>query len=219
MPALVLKEVWFRYTPGGRDLLRGLDLTLTDPESVALMGPSGSGKTTLLRIASGLEQPQRGTVAICGAQLGEGSDERRDLRARHVGLVFDRPRLLAALTAKENVIAARLPWQPRSTLAPEAAALLDACGLIGRHEARPRALSGGERQLVSVARALIGGHRVLLADEPTSRLDPATAQHVMAVLLEQARSMGAAVLFSTHDPQVAQMASRTVRLTDGRIVA
>lgn len=217
MQALVLENVWFRYAAEARDLLRGLDLSVAEGESVALVGPSGSGKTTLLRVAAGLELAQQGTVDIRGTRMGPIAEKRRDLRARHVGLVFDRPRLLTALTAEENVMAARLPWQPGSALRDEAARLLDACGLIGRHEDRPRALSGGERQLVSVARSLIGGHRVLLADEPTARLDRSTGEKLMGVLLEQARSMGAAVLFSTHDPYVAEMASRSIRLADGVI--
>ena len=219
MPALLLEDVWFRYAGEARDLLRGLDLTVSEGESVALMGPSGSGKTTILRLASGLEWPQRGTVDVGGKRMGPITEQRRDLRAHQIGLVFDRPRLLVGLTARENVMAARLPWQSGASLQAEAVALLDACGLIGRHEARPQALSGGERQLVSVARALIGGHALLLADEPTAHLDQSTGQNLMAVLLKQARLTGAAALFSTHDPRVAAMASRTVRIGEGLIAA
>jgi putative ABC transport system ATP-binding protein len=216
---LALKETWFRYAAEGQDLLRGLDLTVSGGESVALMGPSGSGKTTLLRIAAGLEMPQRGSVAVCGNRMGPIAEQRGDLRARYIGLVFDRPRLLAGLTARENVIAARLPWDSAASLSGEAARLLDACGLVGRHETRPAALSGGERQLVSVARALIGGHRVLLADEPTAHLNRSGGEKVMGVLLEQARLTGSATLFTTHDPHVASMASRIVRLADGAITS
>ena len=219
LESLVLQDIWFRYVAEGPELLRGLDLTVSAGESVALTGPSGSGKTTVLRVAAGLEMPQRGVVAICGDRMGPIAEERRDIRARHIGLVFDRSRLLAGLTARENVIAARLPWQSGPLLSEEAARLLDACGLTGRHATRPAALSGGERQLVSVARALIGGHRVLLADEPTAHLDRAGGDKVMRVLLEHARSMRAATLFTTHDPNVAHMATRTVRLADGTIAA
>jgi ABC-type lipoprotein export system ATPase subunit len=219
LESLVLQDIWFRYVAEGPELLRGLNLTVSAGESVALTGPSGSGKTTVLRVAAGLEMPHRGVVAICGDHMGPNAEERGDIRARYIGLVFDRPRLLAGLTARENVIAARLPWESGSSLNEESASLLDACGLIGRHGTRPPALSGGERQLVSVARALIGGHLVLLADEPTAHLDRAGGEKVMKVLLERARSMMAATLFTTHDPHVAGMASRTLRLADGAIAA
>lgn len=217
MESLVLQDIWFRYATEGPELLRGLDLTVSAGESVALTGPSGSGKTTILRIAAGLEVPQRGVVAICGHRMGPIAEERREIRGRHIGLVFDRSRLLAGLTARDNLIAARLPWGSGPLLSEEAASLLDACGLAGRHGTRPAALSGGERQLVSVARALIGGHGVLLADEPTAHLDRAGGDKVMSILLEHARSMKAATLFTTHDPHVAGMASRTVRLAVGAI--
>lgn len=218
MRYLELVDIWFRYDAEGPDLLRGLDLAIAAGESVALTGPSGSGKTTVLRIAAGLEMAQRGTVAICGNQMGAIAEERGEMRAQCIGLVFDRPRLLAGLTAVENVVAARLPWGSGSSLRRDAADLLDACGLVGRHESRPAALSGGERQLVSVARALIGGHRVLLADEPTAHLNRIGGERVMDALLESARLSGAATLFTTHDPHVARMASRTVRLEEGAIV-
>jgi putative ABC transport system ATP-binding protein len=187
---------------------------------MALTGPSGSGKSTLLNLVAGLDRPSSGGITVLGQRL-TGLRE-RDLtafRARSLGLVFQEPHLLPGLSALDNVVVARLPWQRRSELEPEARKLLAAVGLGGRVGFPPARLSGGERQRVAIARALLGQPSLLLADEPTGNLDAGTTEEILALLEELRQELGLTLVIATHDPAVAAMADRVVRLVSGRVDA
>ncbi len=198
--------------------LTGVDLSVRAGEMVAVMGPSGSGKSTLLTIAGSLEDPTSGEVLVCGLALaGMPPRIRARLRRRVIGYVFQDFNLLPGLTAAENVA---LPLEldgvpvPRSREAGLAA--LEALGVAGRADWFPDQLSGGERQRVAIARAVVGGRRLLLADEPSGALDSVRSAEVMRLLHEACRR-GVATVVVTHDAQLAAWADRIVLLRDGRL--
>ncbi len=187
-------------------------------EVVAITGPSGSGKTTLLNVIAGLERPTEGQVTVLGRDLTDASE--RDLtafRAHSVGLVFQDSHLLPGLTALENVVVAKLPWSSWRVLKPEATKLLEAVGLGRRLDFPPSRLSGGERQRVGIARALLGQPQLLLADEPTGNLDSASTEALIALLERLRHDYDLTVVIATHDPVVASMAARVVRLVGGMV--
>ena len=212
-----------RYKMGDTqvDALRGVDLTVTRREFVALVGPSGSGKSTVLNLVGGLDQPTSGQVWINGTELS-ASDERTLTRHRrqHVGFVFQSFNLLPRLTAKENValplMFSGVPEKERLARAEE---LLERVGLGPRLTHRPTQLSGGEQQRVAIARALVGEPALLLADEPTGNLDSATGAEIMRLLKALNQERGLTLLVVTHDPEIAAFATRTVRLRDGKVDA
>jgi putative ABC transport system ATP-binding protein len=220
-PAVALTRVTRAFQSGGDEVVALADVSLTVAvgETVAITGPSGSGKTTLLNVIAGLDRPTSGTVTVLGQDLT--SLKERDLtafRARSLGLVFQDPHLLPGLTALENVIAARLPWARRRVLEPEARKLLKAVGLGSRMNHPPARLSGGERQRVGIARALLGQPRLLLADEPTGNLDAGSTEELLSLLDELRRDLELTLVVVTHDPAVAAIAHRVVRLSGGRVV-
>jgi putative ABC transport system ATP-binding protein len=199
--------------------LRGVDLAVEAGELVAIMGPSGSGKSTLLTIAGSLEQPTSGDVIVGGEAVATMSrNDRARLRRRSIGYVFQDFNLLAGLTAVENVA---LPLE-LDGVGPKAARLagmqaLDELGLTNRAGRFPDDLSGGERQRVAIARAVVGGRRLLLADEPSGALDSINAEAVMRLVHSECRR-GLAGVVVTHDAQLASWADRVVFLRDGRVV-
>jgi putative ABC transport system ATP-binding protein len=199
--------------------LRGVDMTITRGEFVALVGPSGSGKSTVLNLIGGLDRPTSGEVWINGVELS-GSDERALTRHRrqHVGFVFQTFNLLPRLTAEENVA---LPLMFSGVRHEErlgrARALLGRVGLGQRLAHRPGQLSGGEQQRVAIARALVGQPALLLADEPTGNLDSTTGAEIMALLKELNEERELTLVVVTHDPEVAAFADRIVKLRDGRV--
>jgi ABC-type lipoprotein export system ATPase subunit len=201
-------------------VLHDVSLTLSRGEVVLLQGPSGAGKTTLLALAAGLLLPDAGRVSLDGVSPSNLSPaERRHHRARRVGFVFQHSNLLDQLTVRENVLvmAALAGLAP-----PDARAatdeLLEVLGIARLTERLPRELSGGEEQRVVIARALVHCPTIVLADEPTGSLDGASGAVVARLLADTARSRGATVLVATHDQRLEAIASRTVRLLDGRIV-
>ena len=212
-----------RYKMGDTqvDALRGVDLTVTRREFVALVGPSGSGKSTVLNLVGGLDQPTSGQVWINGTELS-ASDERTLTRHRrqHVGFVFQSFNLLPRLTAKENValplMFSGVPEKERLARAEE---LLERVGLGPSLTHLPTQLSGGEQQRVAIARALVGEPALLLADEPTGNLDSATGAEIMRLLKALNQERGLTLLVVTHDPEIAAFATRTVRLRDGKVDA
>jgi putative ABC transport system ATP-binding protein len=210
-----------RAYPSGTEqvwALREVSLSIAKGETVAITGPSGSGKTTLLNLVAGLDRPTEGNVTVLGQRLnGLSESGLTAFRARSLGLVFQEPHLLPGLTALENVIVARLPWQRRRSLEPEARGLLAAMGLQQRMDFPPARLSGGERQRVGIARALLAGPSLLLADEPTGNLDASTTEDLIALLDQLRRARGLTLLLATHDSSVAAMANRMVRLVGGSI--
>lgn len=188
-------------------------------EVVLLLGPSGSGKTTLISMIGGLLTPTSGTVRIEGI----GSlDQARDLaavRLRTIGFVFQSFNLLPSLSAAENVaLPLRLLGVGRRTADDRAGDLLDALGLSHRRSAAPATMSGGEKQRVSLARALVARPRVLLADEPTASLDTRRGREAMELLRGSVREGGLACVVVTHDTRLMDIADRVMRIEDGRIV-
>jgi putative ABC transport system ATP-binding protein len=219
--AVVVTTVTRTFRSGGEavDALRDVSIAVGLAETVAISGPSGSGKTTLLNLIAGLDRPTSGTVTVLGQDLA--SMKERDLtafRARSLGIVFQDPHLLPGLTALENVIAARLPWARRRALEPDARKLLSSVGLESRMNHPPARLSGGERQRVGIARALLGQPQLLLADEPTGNLDVKSTEDLIQLLVELRTDLKLTLVIGTHDPAVAAIANRVVRLRGGRVV-
>ena len=196
------------------------NLAIHRGESVALMGPSGSGKTTLLNLIAGLDKASEGSVWVLGRSLTELSEaELTAFRADNLGLVFQEPHLLAGLSALENVIVARLPWEPRAVLEPRARELLETLGLGDRMDFPPGRLSGGEVQRVGIARALLVNPSLLVADEPTGNLDAAATQEVLGILRRLKDELGLTLVVATHDQEVADAMDRVIRIAGGRLLA
>ena len=221
-PVLGLENVHrtFHQGPDALEVLRGIDLEVRSGEIVALVGPSGSGKSTLLHIAGLLEMPDAGEVAISEKPCsGMNDDARTAMRREHLGFVYQYHHLLPEFTALENVaIPSIVAGFSRPQARTRARELLGWLGLEDREKHRPGKLSGGEQQRVAIARALAAGPSLLLADEPTGNLDPATASDVFEVLLKLVRGAGLAALVATHNPDLASRMDRVVRLEDGRLV-
>jgi ABC-type lipoprotein export system ATPase subunit len=217
-PALLCRGL--RVTIRGRSLLDGVDLAVERGRSVAVMGPSGSGKTTLLHCIAGLRVVDEGEVRVGDVTMSGASSRRRArIRLHHVGMVFQFGDLLPELTVAENVaLPARLRGQDVD-VDGIAAKALDGLGLGHLGAAHPTELSGGEVQRVAIARAVTGRPTLLLADEPTGALDEEMSQVVCRLLVDHAREIGAALVVATHDPGVAGMSDRTVRLREGRLQA
>ena len=222
MIAISLSEVTKHRGHGHRavEVLVGASLEVQSSELVLLEGPSGSGKTTLLGIAGGLLSPDSGRVILAGRTLNQESlDARRLIRARHVGLVFQRANLLPGLTARDNVLLmGRLAGMTTEAGAKETSQLFEALGITECADRYPHELSGGEEQRVAVARALVHRPVVVLADEPTGSLDGRTGLAVAASLSALARERASAVLICTHDSRLVPFAVRRLRMLDGRVV-
>ncbi|MEX0629637.1 MAG: ABC transporter ATP-binding protein [Chloroflexota bacterium] len=219
--AIAFRAVSLSYPAPGTDVLALDSVSFEAPRGdvTAITGPSGSGKTTLLNIAGGLERPTAGEVVVLGTHL-EGLEDAQltAFRAACVGMVFQEPHLLPGLSALDNVVAVGIPRGSWERLLPEARELLVAVGLEARLDFVPGRLSAGERQRVSLARALLGERPVLLADEPTGNLDAATTDDLMGLLLQLREERRLTLVIATHDPTVAAYADRIIRLVSGRIV-
>lgn len=200
-------------------VLRGLDLAVERGEMVAVIGASGVGKSTLLHLLGGLDAADSGTIRIGDAEITAMSDAARvAFRNRHVGFVFQFHHLLPEFNALENVeMPLRIAREPGDTREPRAREVLGQVGLAERLEHRPGMLSGGEQQRVAVARALVMGPDLLLADEPTGDLDEATADALHDLLREMHRERGLTSVIATHNPRLAASCDRILRLHDGRL--
>jgi putative ABC transport system ATP-binding protein len=220
-PVLELEGVGKVY-PGSPPVepVRGVTLTITRGELVAVVGPSGSGKTTLLHLMAALDRPTSGVVRLAGQRLGTLSDRRlAGLRAHRLGVVFQQFFLLEQLSALDNVATGLLylgiPGAQRRRLARQA---LERVGLGHRLAHHPAALSGGERQRVAIARALVGQPEVVLADEPTGNLDSVATTDLVS-LLQALNRQEVTLVVVTHDPLVAAAMDRQIELRDGQVVA
>ena len=202
-------------------VLDGVSLRVAAGEVVALVAPSGAGKSTLLHIAGLLDTPDAGTVRIRGEDMTARSDRRRTLTRRsEVGFIYQFHHLLPEFSALENIVLPQLAnGVPRRDAQARAEDLLTRVGIAPRASHRPAALSGGEQQRVAFCRALANAPKLLLADEPTGNLDPATSDQVFAALVELVRDTGLAAVIATHNPELAARMDRTVRLDNGRLVA
>jgi lipoprotein-releasing system ATP-binding protein len=221
-PHLVLTEVHRHYGEGATlvRVLEAANLTVHSGELVAIVAPSGAGKSTLLHLSGLLESPQAGEVEIMGTRTSNLNDRgRTQLRRSTVGYVYQFHHLLPEFSALENVtmpqlIAGKSP-KGAETRAME---LLDLLGVAPRAAHRPAELSGGEQQRVAIARAAANHPRVILADEPTGNLDPATSDLVFEALASLIREEGAAALIATHNHDLARRADRIVTLENGLVV-
>jgi lipoprotein-releasing system ATP-binding protein len=220
-PALRLRAVTRSYETGQRrlEVLKGVDLDLNPGEVMGLIGPSGSGKSSLLHAAGLLERPTGGQVFIDGRDCSKLSDRARTLiRLGQIGFVYQFHHLLAEFSALDNVaLPQMMAAVPQASARRRAEALLSPLGLADRLHHQPGQLSGGEQQRVAIARALANQPRVVLADEPTGNLDPATSNAVFQSLLGFARETGVAVLIATHNMELARFCDRVFALRDGRL--
>jgi lipoprotein-releasing system ATP-binding protein len=200
----------------------GVDLEVREGELVALTGASGSGKSTLLYLLGALDRPTRGAILLDGVDIGALDDDARaDLRRERLGFVFQFHFLLPELTAVENVA---LPLRRRGRLPPRECArvatdTLTSLGLGELLARKPHQLSGGQQQRVSIARAVAGEPRVLLADEPTGNLDSVSGEGVVAIFESLAKDRGMTIVMVTHERSFAARAHREVELKDGKVVA
>lgn len=207
------------YDEGRVQALRGVDFRIHEGEFVAITGPSGCGKTTLLQMLGALDVPGAGTLNYRGESIAD-LPAPAVYRAREIGIIFQAFHLLPTFTAIENV---QLPMfeadLSMSRRKERAAKLLESVGLEGRRDHFPTKLSGGERQRVAIARSLANSPSVLLADEPTGNLDSENAHFILDLIIRIHREQKMTLVLVTHDMTIAQRASRTIQMKDGRIVS
>ena len=204
--------------PARVEILRGIDLSVTAGESVALLGPSGSGKSSLMAVLAGLERPTGGDVEVTGLAFDRlNEDELAMARRGRIGIVLQAFHLLPTMTALENV-AVPLELAGIGGAFARAETELAAVGLASRLRHYPAQLSGGEQQRVAIARALVSRPALLFADEPTGNLDGATGAAIMDLLFARHAEAGGTLFVITHDPRLAERCGRVIELGDGRIV-
>lgn len=201
--------------------LRSVNLSIEKGEFVSIIGASGAGKTTLLQILGTLDKPDTGEVTINGTKVFELSDDKLAIfRNRHIGFVFQFHQLLPEFTALENImIPALIAKRDKSEAEREAKELLAFMNLSERAGHKPNELSGGEKQRVAVARALINKPDVLLADEPTGSLDSKNKQDIHRLFCQLQQEMGQTLVVVTHDMEMASGSGRIINMQDGRIIA
>jgi putative ABC transport system ATP-binding protein len=221
-PVIEISDVWKLHKLGDEVVkaLVAAELKVVPGEFVCLMGPSGSGKSTLLNIIGGLDRPTKGTVKVAGRDTSTLTESQfAALRHDTIGFIFQSYNLIPFLSAVENV---ELPlmFEPydRKSLRKRALELLELVGLGHRVHHQPTKMSGGEQQRAAIARSLISNPTLVLADEPTANLDHRTGEMVVRMLRDLCSELGVTVVASTHDPTVADEASRVVRMKDGQIV-
>ena len=215
-----IEKVFKRGLPGEVAVLRGASLSVAQGEVVALVAPSGAGKSTLLHIAGLLDSPDAGRVVLEGREMGGlGDKARTEARRAQVGFIYQFHHLLPEFTALENIV---IPQRANGVAVrvaeAQAMALLGQVGVAERASHRPATMSGGEQQRVAFCRALANAPRLLLADEPTGNLDPATSDRVFAALMDLVRSTGMSALIATHNMELAARMDRVVRLNGGLVV-
>ena len=222
MALVEIRNLTKRFRKGDETItpLDGVDLEIDKGEFVVLMGPSGTGKSTLLNLIAGIDRADGGTISVAGTEVTRLSRSRlADWRAAQLGYIFQTHNLIPVLTTYENVELplllrplSRIERQQRVELA------LEAVGLSDRINHYPRQLSGGQEQRVGIARAIVAGPAIIVADEPTGSLDAATSEQVQVLLQRLNRELGMTLLMVTHDPFVASIGTRRLRLDRGKFV-
>lgn len=220
---IVLAENLSKVYGSGNSKVIALDsvnLTIYKGEIVAILGPSGSGKTTLLNLLAGLDVPTNGRVLIDGVEITKLSEEEKTrFRAKSMGFIFQFFNLVPVLTAVENVeLPMLLNKYPISEARKRALELLEKMNILRRKDAYPPQLSGGEQQRVSIARALSTKPKIIWADEPTGALDSKNGEQIKNLIIQLNKEFETTFVIVTHDPSVAQIANRTIRMESGRIV-
>lgn len=219
IPAIALRDVHLSLGRGAArvHILKGISLDIAKGEAVGLVGPSGSGKSTLLMTMAGLERPDSGSVQIDGQDLAPlDEDSLARFRGARIGIVFQSFHLIPTMTALENVA---VPLELAGAPDPfgRARAELDLVGLGNRLDHYPAQLSGGEQQRVALARAVATDPAILVADEPTGNLDETTGQSIIDLMFRLKRERGSTLVLVTHDPGLAALCDRQVRLRSGLI--
>jgi cell division transport system ATP-binding protein len=216
---ILFDRVTKQYASQQRPALDELSVEIEKGEFVFLVGPSGSGKSTFLRLILREELPSRGSVWVAGKDLGKLSNWKIPTLRRQIGTVFQDFRLLPNKTVAENVaFALEVIGKPKSLIRKVVPEVLEVVGLEGKEQRRPDELSGGEQQRVAIARAFVNRPMLLIADEPTGNLDPATSVGIMK-LLDRINRLGTTVVMSTHDSAIVdQMRRRVIELEGGQLV-
>lgn len=212
-----VKDIWKSF--GELEVLKGVHLEVKKGEIVAIIGKSGAGKTTLLQIIGTLDRPTKGEVLIDGTNVFTlGEKGLAAFRNRHIGFIFQFHQLLPEFTALENVcIPAMIAREKESDYKPRAEKLLRDLGLGERMNHKPNELSGGEKQRVAAARALMMQPSIILADEPTGSLDEKNKKELSELLIHLRQEYGQTILLVTHDKELASIADRIIEIKDGRI--
>jgi len=205
---------------GELEVLRGVNLTVEKGEIVAIIGKSGAGKTTLLQLIGTLDRPTKGKVLINGSDVFSLNDSQlAAFRNKHIGFIFQFHQLLPEFTALENVcIPAMIAREKPTDYQARATKLLTEFGLADRMNHKPNELSGGEKQRVAAARALMMNPTIILADEPTGSLDEKNKKELSELLLRLRKQYGQTILLVTHDKELAQIADRVIEIKDGKII-
>ena len=199
--------------------MNGLDLEVSQGQSVSIIGSSGSGKSTLLHILGGLDRPSEGHVVLMGSDLGQLNQKQLGhLRNQYLGFVYQFHHLLPEFSALENVMMPLLIGKkPKAEAEAQAVAMLEKVGLAQRVLHRPSELSGGERQRAAIARALVTRPKCLLADEPTGNLDRKNAQNVLDMMLDLKNELNTSLIVVTHDDELAVRFERVLTMKDGHL--
>lgn len=205
---------------GSLQVLKGIDLTIEPRETVSIVGPSGAGKTTLLQIMGTLDKPDTGIIRFHGKEIQRLSEkELSTFRNRHIGFIFQFHQLLPEFTALENVmLPAFIAGISPKEAEKQALEILHMLGLDKRSHHKPNELSGGEKQRVAVARALINKPEVILADEPSGSLDTRNKEELHQLFFDLRDKLGQTFVIVTHDEGLARLTDRTIHLTDGKII-
>lgn len=215
---ITIKDIHKSYD--SLEVLKGVDLHIAPREIVSIMGPSGAGKTTLLQIVGTLDRPNSGSVILNGIDVLKLNERKLSaFRNQHIGFVFQFHQLLPEFTAEENVMMpALIGGGAMADARKEARQLLEYLGLNERRNHKPSELSGGEKQRVAVARALINKPEIILADEPSGSLDSQNRTELHRLFFDLRDTFGQTILIVTHDEELASISDRVVRMSDGKII-